>query len=166
MKVLVPVNSSEAALMPIAHLEKAARNGSSVEVLVLNVQPRFNRHISRYTRRADRDAFRLERSRVATAAAIGRLSRAGIPHRALTGTGSPAERIAAVAEAEEVDAILIGVGKHPWWVRWLRPSVARGVIARTGIPVTVMQHGEENPFERYVVPVGIAGLAALLIVTD
>ena len=166
MKVLVPVNSSEAALMPIAHLEQAAPNGSSVEVLVLNVQPRLNRHISRFTRKVDRDAFRVERSRAAMAAAIQRLSRAGVPHRALTATGSPAERIAAVAEAEEVDAILIGVGKHPWWVRWLKPSVAQGVIARTGTPVTVMEHGKENPFERYVVPVGIAGLAALLLAAD
>jgi len=40
------------------------------------------------------------------------------------------------------------------------------VIARTDIPVAVMAHGKESAFERYVVPAGIAGLAALLIAAD
>ena len=166
MKYLIPVDSSEAALIPIGHLEQAARRGAKDEALVVNVQPLLNRHISRLTRKADRDALRAERSRAATAGAIERLARAGIPWRALTAAGSPAERIAAVAEAEGVNEILIGAGRHPWWLRWLDPSVAQGVIARTDIPVTVMARGEAGPFERYVVPVGIAGLAALLLAAD
>jgi len=166
MKYLIPVDSSQAALMPIVHLEGAARRGEDVEAVILNVQPRLNRHISRFTRKADRDALRLERSRAAMAGAIERLSHARIPHRALTEVGSPAERIAAVAEAEDVDEILMGVGRHPRWVRWLNPSIAQGVIARTDIPVAVMAHGEQSSLERYLVPVGIAGFAALLIAAD
>lgn len=166
MKYLIPVDSSEAALAPIAHLEASARRGLKVEALVLNVQPRFNLHVSRFSRRSDRDALREERGRAAMAEAIARLARAGIPYRALTEAGSPAERIAAVAEAESVDEILMGVGRHPRWLAWLRPSVAQGVIARTGIPVAVMARGEAGPFERYVIPAGIAGIAALLIAAD
>jgi len=166
MKYLIPVDSSQPALMPIDHLEAAARRGASIEAVILNVQPRLNRHISRFTRKADRNALRLERSRAAMAGAIERLSRAGIAFRALTEVGAPAERIAAVAEAERVDEILMGVGRHPRWVRWLNPSIAQGVIALTDIPVAVMAHGEQSPFERYLVPVGIAGLAALLISAD
>jgi nucleotide-binding universal stress UspA family protein len=166
MKYLIPVDASEAALVPIKHLESAKRRGAGVEALVLNVQPRMHRHIAQFTRRADRDALRAERSRLAMAAAIERLARAGIPFRALAEVGSPAERIAAVAEGEGVDEILMGVGRRPRWLRWLNPSIAQGVIARTGIPVAVMGHGEESPFERYLVPVGIAGLAALLMATD
>lgn len=166
MKYLIPVDSSLAALAPIDRLETAVRRGTSVEVIVLNVQPRLHRHISQFTRRADREALRAERGRAAMAEAIGRLSRAGIAHRALTEVGQPAERIAAVAEAERVDEILMGVARHPRWVRWLKPSTAQGVMARTDVPVAVMAHGEENPFERYVIPVGVAGLAALLIAAD
>jgi nucleotide-binding universal stress UspA family protein len=166
MKYLIPVNSSRAALIPIGGLEAAACRGADVEAVVLNVQPRLNRHVSRFTHKADRESFRLERSRAAMAGAIERLARAGIPHRALTEVGVPAVRIAAVAEAEGVDEILIGVARHPRWVRWLNPSIADGVAARTDIPVAVTAHGEESPFERYVVPVGIAGLAALLLVAD
>ena len=60
----------------------------------------------------------------------------------------------------------MGVGRHPRWLRWLKGSIAQGVIARTDIPVAVMASGEESPFERYVLPIGIAGLAALLIAAD
>ena len=63
MKVLVPVDSSSAALAPVAHLESLARSGVALEVLVLNVQPRFHRHVSQFSSRAARDALRMERSR-------------------------------------------------------------------------------------------------------
>jgi nucleotide-binding universal stress UspA family protein len=94
------------------------------------------------------------------------MARAGIPFRALSEVGSPAERIASLAEAEDVDEIVMGVGRHPRWLRWFNPSIAQDVIARTDIPVAVMAHGEESRFERYVIPIWIAGLAALLIATE
>ena len=166
MKYLIPVDSSPAALVPIDHLETAMRRGANVEALVLNVQPHLHRHISQFTRRADREALRAERSRAAMAEAIEPLARAGITFRALTAVGSPAERIAAVAEAEQVDEILMGVGRHPQWLRWLNPSIAQGVVARTDIPVAVMARGRQSALERYLVPAGIAGLAALLIAAD
>lgn len=166
MRYLVPLDSSRAALAPIEHLEAAKRRGASVEAVLLNVQPRMHRHIVQFTRRADRDAFRAERSRGVMAGAIARLSRAGISFRALTEVGQPAERIAAVAEAEQVDEILMGVGRHPRWLRWLKPPIAQGVAARTDIPVAVMARGRESAFERYAVPAGVVGLAALLIAAD
>jgi nucleotide-binding universal stress UspA family protein len=100
------------------------------------------------------------------AEAIERLARAGVAFRALTAVGSPAACIAAVAEAEQVDEILMGVGRHPQWLRWLNPSIAQGVVARTDIPVAVMARGKESALERYLVPAGVAGLAALLITAD
>ena len=166
MKYLIPVDSSSAALAPIEYLEAAVRRGAHAEAVVLNVQPRMHRHIAQFARRADRDAYRAERGRAAMAGAIERLSRAGVPFRALTEVGSPVERIAAVAEAEQVDEILMGVGRHPRWLRWLNPSIAQGVVARTDIPVAVMARGRESAFERYVIPAGVAGVAALLIAAD
>jgi nucleotide-binding universal stress UspA family protein len=135
-------------------------------VIVLNVQPRFHRGIARFTRRIDRDSVRLERSRAAMAGAIEHLSRARLPFRALTAVGGTAERIAAVAEAEHVDEILMGVGRHPRWLRWLNPSIAQGVMARTDVPVAVIARGKESALERYVIPAGIMGLAALLFVAE
>lgn len=160
MKILVPVDASSAAHAPIAHLVSLRMK---VEVLVLNVQPAFSRHVSRFTGRSARDALRAERSRAAMARAIETLSVSGVRFRALTEVGAPAKRIAAVAEREGVDEIMMGVGRHPAWLRWLNPSIAQGVMIRTDIPVTVFARGRPGMLERFAVPAGVAGLAALLL---
>lgn len=166
MKVLVPVDASNAALAPIAHVERAARAGAPVEVVLLNVQPRFHRHIARYATRGMRDAFRAERSATAMAKAVAALTAASIGFRALTEIGRPAERIAAVAVREGVDEIMIGTGRHPAWLRALNPSIAQGAMALTDIPVTVFARGHVGVLERYGVPAGAVGLAALLIAAE
>ena len=166
MKVLVPVDSSNAALAPIAHLQALAGSGIELEVLVLNVQPRFHRHISQFTSRHARDTLRQERSRAAMARAIEALSLTGLSFRVLSEVGLPAERIAAVAEREHVDEIMMGVGRHPEWLRWFNPSIAHGVMARTDIPVSVLARGKAGMLERFAVPAGAAGLAVLLLTVE
>jgi nucleotide-binding universal stress UspA family protein len=166
MKVLVPVDSSTAALAPIAHLQGLARSGVALEVLVLNVQPRFHRHISQFTSRGARDALREERSRIAMARAIEALSRTRLPFRVFSEVGRPAERIAEVATREHVDEVMMGVGRHPGWLRWLNPSIAHGVMARTDIPVSVLSRGRPGLVERFALPAGAAGLAVLLMTVE
>jgi nucleotide-binding universal stress UspA family protein len=166
MKILVPVDSSNAALAPVAHLQALARSGIDIEVLVLNVQPRFHRHVAQFSSRGMRDLLRQERSRAAMARAIEALSRTRLAFRVFTEVGKPAERIARVAEREGVDEIMMGVGRHPGWLRWLNPSIAQGVMARTDIPVSVLARGKAGVLERYAVPAGVAGLAALLLTVE
>jgi nucleotide-binding universal stress UspA family protein len=166
MRILIPVDASDAALAPIAYVETLARADVKLEVLVMNVQPRFHRHVSRFTSRAARDSLRAERSRAAMARAIEELSLRGIPFRVFAEIGQPAERIAAVAEREQVSEVMMGVGRHPAWLRWLNPSIAQAVMERTDIPVTVLARGQAGAFERYAVPAGVAGLAALLLAAE
>jgi nucleotide-binding universal stress UspA family protein len=166
MKILVPVDASAAALAPVAHLEALARSGVQIEVLVVNVQPRFHRHVTQFSSRKARDLLRQERSRIAMARAIEALSRTPLRFSAFTEIGAVAERIAAVAERERVDEIMMGVGRHPNWLRWINPSIAQGVMALTDIPVSVLARGQASMLERYAVPAGVAGLAALLIASE
>lgn len=166
MKILVPVDSSAAALAPVEYLASLVRRGAEVEAILLNVQPRFHRHITQFTSRASRDTLRAERSRAAMAGAMERLAAEGVRFRALSELGSPAERIAQVAERMKVDEIMMGVGRHPAWLRWINPSIAQGVMARTDIPVTVFNRGQASVFERYGVPAGAVGLAALLLAAE
>jgi len=166
MKYLIPIDASPASLVPLDHLERAARRGAAIEAVLLNVQPRFHRHASQFTRKADRDALRAERSRAALAQAIEQLSQGPIPFRVIAEVGSPAERIAAVAAVERVDEILIGTGRHPAWLRWLNPSVAQEILARTDVPVTVFARGRQSTLERYAIPAGVAGIAALLLAAE
>ena len=163
MKVLVPVDGSRAALAPIEHLVSLKRSNVPLEVLVINVQPRFHRHISRFSTRTDRDALRAERSGAAMAGAIDALSLAGIAFRTVSEVGQPAERIAEVARREGVDEVMIGTGRHPAWLRAVNPSIAQGVMARIDIPVSVFARGKAGLFEKYAVPAGVAGAAALIL---
>jgi nucleotide-binding universal stress UspA family protein len=146
MKVLVPLDGSAAALAPIAHLEWLARAGVKLEVRVLNVQPRFHMHIAQFTRRSARQAFRAERSAAAFSAALDTLLAARIRFAAICELGHPAERVAAVAERERVNEIMIGVGRHPAWLRLLgAPSIARQVMALSDIPVSVFSSAAARP---------------------
>jgi len=163
MKVLVPVDASSVALAPIAHLRALGASGVEIEVLLLNVQPRFHRHIAQFSSRRARDLLRQERSQLAMAKAIEALSHTRLRWRAFAEVGRPAERIVAVAEREQVDEIMMGVGRHPQWLRWINPSIAHGVIARTDIPVSVLARGQAGLLERYALPAGVAGIAALLL---
>ena len=99
MKLLLPVDSSQASLAPMPFIQSLARRGD-VEVLVLNVQPRLHRHVARFTSKEALESLRAERSAGAMRHAIEALSRAGVPFRAVSEVGMPAERIAAVAERE------------------------------------------------------------------
>jgi nucleotide-binding universal stress UspA family protein len=164
MKLLWPVDSSKASLAPMPFIQSLARRGD-LEVLVLNVQPRFHRHIARFTSKESLDSIRAERSAAAMSGAIEALSRAGVPFRAMSDVGMPSERIAAVADREGVDEILFGTGRHPSWLRWVNPSIAQGVMNRTDIPVTVFARGKAGWLERLALPAGIAG-AALLLAAD
>ncbi|HET7765650.1 MAG TPA: universal stress protein [Burkholderiales bacterium] len=169
MKYLIPVDSSKAALAPIEHLVAAKRRGAQIEALLLNVQHPFSRRVSELSGEADREALHAERSRSAMASAIELLSRAGIQFRAMTDVGSPAERIAALAESQRVDEILMGVRRHPRWLRWLLPSMPRSIVALTDVPVLVLGRGGVSAAQSYLFwasLAGAAGLAALLLAAD
>ena len=166
MKVLVPLDGSSAAFAAVSHLKALAATGLPVEAVLLNVQLRFSRHIARHTSRSARDSLRAERSARALAPAMNVLSRHHIAFVAVTERGAPAERIACIAERERVDEIIMGVGRHPRWLRWLNPSIAQEVMQRTDIPVTVLARGRVSRLERYAMPIGLAGVAALLLTAD
>jgi nucleotide-binding universal stress UspA family protein len=163
MKILVPVDGSQASLAALTHVGSLSHAGIAVETLLLNVQPRFHRHIGQFSSRAARDSLRAERSAAAMAPAIESLSRLRLPFRAVSELGDVARRIAAVAEREQVDEIVMGTGRHPQWLRWLNPSIAQAVMERTDIPVTVLARGRAGALERYALPASLAGLAALLL---
>jgi nucleotide-binding universal stress UspA family protein len=158
MKVLIPVDGSQAALAAVDYAIRL----NVAPVMVLNVQPRMHRHISQFSARSARDRLRAERSAAALAPAIELLSKSKTPFVALTELGRPAARIAAVAEREAVGEIVMGVGRHPQWLRWVDPSIAQGVMELTDIPVTVLARGRVGVWQRFAVPAGLVGVAALL----
>jgi nucleotide-binding universal stress UspA family protein len=166
MKLLIQVDGSQAALAGVHHVIALHRRAVNVQAVALHVQPRMHRHIAQFSTRSSRDVLRAERSAQALAPAVELLSKCAVPFAALTELGHPAERIAAVAEREAVDEIVMGVGRHPQWLRWLNPSIAQEVIAYTDIPLTVLARGRVGALQRYAIPAGIVGLAAVVWAAD
>lgn len=166
MKVLLPIDASRASLEAVRHVCSITRRGAEIEAVVLNVQPYFSRYIARFSSSAARKSLHAARSRAAVAEAIDELARAHVAFRLVVEVGPPAARIAEVAAREDVDEIVMGVGRHPEWLRWLNPSISRGVMARTDIPVMVLNRGRVGLIRRYVVPAGAAGLAVLLMAAE
>jgi nucleotide-binding universal stress UspA family protein len=162
VRYLIPVGSSDAALQTLGHLEAVASRGVKVEVVLLNVQPAFNRRASRFASPASRDRFRAERSRAALAGMAERLSRVGICFRSRTETGPLVERITAMAKAECADKILMGVAPQSRWLHWmLVPSLPQRVALRTDVPVVTVPNSGEALIENYLVRAGVAGIALL-----
>lgn len=166
VKVLLPIDASLASLEAVRHVCGVRRRGTAIEAVVLNVQPDFSRYVARFSSSAARKSLRATRSRAAVAQAIDELALAHVPFRLIVEVGPTAARIAEVAAREDVDEIVMGVGRHPEWLRWLNPSISREVMARTDIPVTVLNRGHVGLLERYAVPAGAAGLAALLMAAE
>ena len=162
MKVLIPLDASSAARAALEHVHALFTAGVHIHAVLLHVQPRFHRHIAQFTARSSRDALRAERSAAALTPAVERLTQWRLPFVALTEIGAPAQSIARVAEREAVDEIVMGVGRHPAWLRAVNPSIAEAVTALTDIPVTVLARGRAGALERYALPAGLAGIAALL----
>jgi nucleotide-binding universal stress UspA family protein len=162
MKFLIPIDDAvESAIAPIEQVKSAKRKGMPVEVLLLNVQRPFSYRVSRLSSKTGRDALHAQRGAEALTGAIERLTRTGVPFRAIMQVGDPAECIAATAEAEQVDEILMSVARRPRWLYWRWPSGVRDIISRTDIPVSVVARGTENSLDNYLVPAGIAGVAAI-----
>ena len=164
MKILVPVDASEAALAPISYLEELARSGVKLEVLLMNVQPRFHRHVCQFTSRAARVAC-APSAAAAMARAIEQLSVRNIPFRVFAEVGQPAERIAVVAEREQVDEVMMGVGRHPV-AALAEPFDRAGGDGAHRHPGDRPRARHAGAFERYAVPAGVAGLAALLLAVE
>ena len=75
LKVLVPVDGSPNALRAVRHAIDEYRRHHELELHLLNVQPRFSRHISRFVGRQDLQAWHRERADAALAPARGCSSR-------------------------------------------------------------------------------------------
>jgi nucleotide-binding universal stress UspA family protein len=166
MKVLIPLDGSQPALAALDHICTLRREGADIEALLLHVCPRLSRHSGRFVSREAREGYYTEECKAAAARAVSRLAAAGVPFRVLMTIGPTAEYIARVAEQERVDQIIIGAGRQPEWLRRLFSSLADCVMARTDIPVTVLQLGHVGLLERYGVPAGALWLAAWFLVAE
>jgi nucleotide-binding universal stress UspA family protein len=103
-RVLIPVDGSPQSLEAVRATVREGR--SAIERIdLVNVQPLFHRHISRWVPKATRDAWRAERSALALEPARRIVAHSGIPFGVHTLAGPMDRAIADAARALAVDEV-------------------------------------------------------------
>ena len=138
-KLLVPVDGSTHADRAVRHVITLHDRGLAIEVLMLNVQPEV---VDWQTHGLARDAMAAQRDylcRQATENARNALDAAGIAYRLQMELGEPAQSIAAIANREHCEAIVMGTRGMSGLPGIVLGSVANKVVHIVDVPVTLVK---------------------------
>ena len=162
-RILIPVDATDVSRFAIEHAIRRVRTGEALEIHLLNVQPRFSRHVAQFVSRHALDLFYWDRSATALTPATDLLHRAGI--RCTTGVrrGDPALEIARCAESNGFSAIVMATrGMGSVW-EMLLGSVTARVLRLSRVPVEVVPAHRRSSLRAYAGPAGLgAGILMLL----
>jgi len=147
MKLLLVANEAAAPAW-MTYLDAVRRRGAHVEVVLLDIQPRFNRRVARFASAASRDAFRKARSDRAMAPMIDCLVRAGVPFLPLVRVGYAPSHIAAAARDQHAGEIVIAVPRRPSAAYLAGLLLSREVRLRSDLAVTLVSQSALAPMSR------------------
>ncbi len=163
-KILVPVDGSAKSLAAVRAAVAEGREHID-RIDLVNVQPPFNRHISRFVPWRDRQGWREERAEQAFEPARRLVETSGIACRTHAVVGPLAPSIAEEARRLGTHEIVLGVTQRGALGRLVRNSVSARLLEMSQIPVRVIPAGPASPLERIAVPVGI-GMALIALAAD
>jgi YjbE family integral membrane protein len=163
LNVLVPVDGSENSLAALRHAVEEYRRDHDLRLNLLHVQPRLSRHIARFVKPGDRDAWHHERAEAALSKARELLKSAGVPYEEQWVMGDRAEEICHAAQRLNCHHIVIGTARKNSLTRMLEDSVTSNVLENATVPVEVVVGRSVSALERWGVPTGVGlGLVSLL----
>ena len=134
-----------------------------MEVHLLNIQPAFSRHISRFVNRTNLDAWQKEESNRALRTARQALARQNIPCTVHMAIGRKAELIAESAARLHCDHIVMSTARKNSLTRMLEDSVTNKVLELTRVPVEVVSGASISRLERYGLPAGIGAIIGMIV---
>lgn len=139
MKLLVPVDGSEAALHAARHaIRLASWLSQAPEIHVLNVQPALPADVTRFVSRDDVESFHREAADKCMASALALFAEAGLPATPHVAVGHAADTIARVADELGVDEIIAGTRGTGLLARFLMGSVATRLPQASRVPVLLV----------------------------
>jgi nucleotide-binding universal stress UspA family protein len=138
MTVLVPVDGSPASENAVRHVIGLRASGMALKVHLLNVQaPETPSEIGYETREGA--AYRALAADNATRAARALLVAAGVDYESHVRIGGAAEAIVRFAREKRCHKIVIGTRRLGTFAGLVLGSVARRVLARAALPVTLVR---------------------------
>ena len=162
-RMLVPVDGSHNAEFAVRHVVNAFLKDSAMEVHLLNVQPRFSRHVAQFASRKNRDDWHQAEAEKALAPARALLTQHGIPHTANVKLGERAKVIVDEAKRLRCNQIVMSTARKNSLTRMLQDSTTNQVLELTTVPVELIAGNSVSRLERWGVPAGVGALIALLV---
>jgi len=141
MKVLIPVDQSDAARHAIEHTVRLAQNVGAIDVILLNVRsgPKLHGELSPLDYQA-LDRAQSEAQQSLLAEALEHAKRVGLTRVSIDAAqGEPADEIVRVAQDQGVDQIVMGTHGRGAVGRFLLGSVAQRVLHLAPMPVTAVK---------------------------
>lgn len=143
MKILLPVDGSDASLDAVHHALELVRGGLRAEFVLANVQE----PASLYELLRAHDAEVIESvSRAAgehlLERAVGLCRAAGVAFETVIGTGEPAHRLHDIAEETGCTLIVMGARGDGNTPGTRLGSVAHAMLHDAALPVTIVRHAE------------------------
>lgn len=151
MKILLPVDGSEAALHAVRHALQLVREGLDASFVLVNVQSPANLYEAMTAH--DPDVIREVRAAAGAdllAPAEALLDEAGLPYESEVAGGDPEHVIVEVAERYGCDAIVMGARGVGDLRALVLGSVSHAVVQHSPVPVTVVRlpdAGDEDTVE-------------------
>ena len=164
-RILVPVDGSANSLNAVRAALKICRDGEPGHIHLVNVQPAFHRHISRWISRSARDDFRRERSDHALAPARELIHQAGVPFTSYMMVGTTEDCVADIARNHKCSEIVIGASPQDALGHFFSNSLATRLLVASSIPVKIVPGKPVHLARRVALPVGL-GLAIWMLASE
>ena len=160
-KILVPVNGSADSTNALEHAIRLCAQRADAQLHLVNVQPRFHRHIARFLPRQTLDEECRRQGEAVLAPARALAEQAGVSSVCKVTVGRTAPALAAYARELAIDQIVIGTARKSPLLRLLTGSVTNRLIEVTNVPVEVIAGSRPGLLARWGLPAGI-GLGVVL----
>jgi len=163
LKVLIPVDGSPNCQFAVKHVIKQFMNNTAMETHLLNVQPPFNKDITRFVSRKSLQDHHHDQAEEALRPIRQMLDNFSIPYSVHIEVGEKAKCIADTARRLRCDQIVMSTARKNSLTRLVENSVTNKVIELTPVPVEVIAGDAVSRWERYGIPAGLGALLALLL---
>jgi nucleotide-binding universal stress UspA family protein len=164
-KILVPIGGTRGCDAVVQYVVREFMNNRTMEVHLLNVQPRFRTDVARFVGKRNRDSFHQEEAEKALQPCREKLDRFGVPYTVHMEVGDPAYCITEAARRLRCDHIVLGTARMNSLTRLLEDSVTNKVLEHSSIPVEVIPGGTVSKWESYGVPAALAAAVAVFLAT-
>jgi YjbE family integral membrane protein len=164
-RVLLPVDGTANSLQAARQVVKEVLNDPGiVEVHVVNVQVPFSPHVALFSPRADRQAWHRAQAEKAMRPVLAMLAKMGVAYRSHALVGPKAQTIVETADRVGATRIVMGTARKNSLTRLIECSVTNQVLELASVPVEVIAGRAVSPLERFGLPAGFAGAAALAVI--